>query len=78
MRRGGRARQGVPEAVGFDIEVKLATPDDLAATPAAEVERMVAPILAAVRSPAHAAPSAPPHPTTPVPAAARSPCMPRS
>jgi len=76
MRRGGRARQGVPEDVGFDIEVKLATPDNLAATPAAEVERMVAPILAAVRSPAHAAPCAPMHPAHTHPSAARSPRAP--
>ena len=42
-------RQGVPESVGFDIEVKMTTPDDLAATPAAEVERMVSATLAMVR-----------------------------
>lgn len=33
------------EHVGFDIEVKMATPDDLAETHAEEIERMVAPIL---------------------------------
>ena len=42
-------RQGVPESVSFDIEVKMTTPDDLAATPAAEVERMVSATLAIVR-----------------------------
>ncbi len=78
-RPGGCARQGVSEAVGFDIEVKLATPDDLAATPAAEVERMVAPILAAVRAPAHAATLLRQHTLpTPIPAASRSPCLARS
>lgn len=35
--------------MGFDIEVKMTTPDDLAATPAAEVERMVSASLAIVR-----------------------------
>ena len=38
----------LPPSVGFDIEVKMATPDDLAVTPPGEVERVVAPVLAAV------------------------------
>jgi glycerophosphodiester phosphodiesterase len=33
---------------GFDIEIKLATPDDMAVTPPSEVERMVDNILGAV------------------------------
>jgi glycerophosphodiester phosphodiesterase len=37
--------EGLPPELGFNIEVKMATPDSLAVTPAAEVERMVAPIL---------------------------------
>ncbi|KAI8464758.1 MAG: PLC-like phosphodiesterase [Monoraphidium minutum] len=37
----------LPPGVGFDIEVKMATPDELAVTPPSEVERVVAPILAA-------------------------------
>ncbi|KAK9830606.1 hypothetical protein WJX81_004355, partial [Elliptochloris bilobata] len=40
--------KGVPESVGFDIEVKMTTPDNLPAAPAAEVERMVSAILATV------------------------------
>lgn len=43
------AHQGVPESVGFDIEVKMTTPDNLPAAPAAEVERMVSAILDTVR-----------------------------
>ncbi|KAI8473547.1 MAG: PLC-like phosphodiesterase [Monoraphidium minutum] len=38
----------LPPGVGFDIEVKMATPDTLAVTPPEEVERVIAPILAAV------------------------------
>jgi len=38
----------LPPGVGFDIEVKMATPDDLAVTSADEVDRVVGPILAAV------------------------------
>lgn len=38
----------LPPGVGFDIEVKMATPDDLAVTPADEVMRVVGPILDAV------------------------------
>lgn len=36
------------EHVGFNIEVKMATPDDLARTPDEEIERMVRPILEVV------------------------------
>jgi len=43
------AHQGVPESVGFDIEVKMTTPDNLPAAPTAEVERMVSAILDTVR-----------------------------
>ena len=42
--------QGVDQSVGFDIEVKMATPPELAVTPPQEVERMVAPILEAVQA----------------------------
>ncbi len=42
--------QGVDRSVGFDIEVKMATPPELAVTPPQEIERMVAPILEAVQS----------------------------
>ena len=42
--------QGVDQSVGFDIEVKMATPPELAITPPQEVERMVTPILEAVQS----------------------------
>jgi glycerophosphodiester phosphodiesterase len=35
----------VPAEVGFDIEVKMATPDTLARTPATEIDRMLGPIL---------------------------------
>jgi glycerophosphodiester phosphodiesterase len=42
--------QGVDPSIGFDIEVKMATPPDLAVTPGQEVERMVAPILATVQA----------------------------
>lgn len=38
----------MPAGVGFDIEVKMATPDHVAVTPAAEVDRVVGPILAAL------------------------------
>ena len=38
--------QGVPEGIGFDIEVKMATPADQPQTSPEELERMVAPILA--------------------------------
>jgi glycerophosphodiester phosphodiesterase len=38
----------LPPHVGFDIEVKLATPDDLPATPAEEVERIVTAVLGGV------------------------------
>ena len=44
------APQGVDPSIGFDIEVKMATPPDLAATPPREIERMVAPILATVKA----------------------------
>jgi glycerophosphodiester phosphodiesterase len=37
--------EGLPPELGFNIEVKMATPDSMAVTPAAEVERMVGPIL---------------------------------
>lgn len=36
--------------MGFDIEVKMATPAELAVTPPQEVERMVRPILKAVEA----------------------------
>ncbi|GBF91679.1 glycerophosphodiester phosphodiesterase [Raphidocelis subcapitata] len=36
----------LPPGVGFDIEVKMATPRELAVTPAAEVDRVVGPVLA--------------------------------
>ena len=42
--------QGVDQSVGFDIEVKMATPPGLAVTPQQEVERMVTPILEAVQA----------------------------
>lgn len=35
----------VPETVGFDIEVKMAVPNTVERTPAAEIERCVGPIL---------------------------------
>jgi glycerophosphodiester phosphodiesterase len=38
----------IPPDVAFDIEVKMATPDDLAVTPTEEVDRMVSTTLAAV------------------------------
>lgn len=37
--------QGVEPSVGFDIEVKMATPPDVPVTPAHEVDRMVIAIL---------------------------------
>jgi hypothetical protein len=42
--------QAVDASVGFDIEVKMATPPELAVTPQAEVDRMVVPILQAIQS----------------------------
>lgn len=39
---------GVPVSVGFDIEVKMTTPDTVERTPGAEVRRVVDPILAVV------------------------------
>lgn len=42
--------QAVDPSVGFDIEVKMATPPELAVTPAQEVDRMVGPILQAVQA----------------------------
>lgn len=42
--------QGVDQSVGFDIEVKMATPPEVAVTPPQEVERMVTPILEAVQA----------------------------
>ena len=42
--------QGVDHSVGFDIEVKMAMPAELAVTPPQEVERMVRPILKAVEA----------------------------
>ena len=42
--------QAVDLSVGFDIEVKMATPPELAVTPPQEVERMVTPILEAVQA----------------------------
>ena len=42
--------QAVDPSVGFDIEVKMATPPELAVTPPQEVERMVTPILEAVQA----------------------------
>jgi glycerophosphodiester phosphodiesterase len=38
----------LPPGVGFDIEVKMATPNDVAVTPAEEVARVVGPILETV------------------------------
>ncbi|KAF6264812.1 Glycerophosphoryl diester phosphodiesterase family-domain-containing protein [Scenedesmus sp. NREL 46B-D3] len=35
----------LPPQLAFNIEVKMATPDELAATPEAEIQRMVGPIL---------------------------------
>ncbi|PSC67608.1 Glycerophosphodiester phosphodiesterase GDE1 isoform B [Micractinium conductrix] len=40
----------IPPSVAFDIEIKMATPNDLAVTPPAEVERMVSATLAAVEA----------------------------
>ncbi|CAK0736854.1 hypothetical protein CVIRNUC_000814 [Coccomyxa viridis] len=42
--------EGVDDSVGFDIEVKMATPVELVVTPPQEVERMVGPILKAVEA----------------------------
>ncbi|CAL5218465.1 g148 [Coccomyxa viridis] len=42
--------KGVDQSVGFDIEVKMATPPELAVTPPQEIERMVTPILEAVQA----------------------------
>ena len=42
--------QGVDHSLGFDIEVKMATPTELAVTPPQEVERMVGPVLKAVEA----------------------------
>lgn len=42
--------QAVHPSVGFDIEVKMAMPAELAVTPPQEVERMVTPILEAVQA----------------------------
>lgn len=39
---------GLPSSVGFNIEVKMATPDDVMRTPAVEVERVVSSILQVV------------------------------
>lgn len=39
----------IPESVGFDIEVKMTTPDTEACTPPEEVDRVVTAILAEVR-----------------------------
>lgn len=39
---------GLPPSVGFDIEVKMTTPNTVAQTPTAEVRRVVDPILAVV------------------------------
>lgn len=39
---------GIPPHVAFDIEIKMATPDSVPATPPAEVDRMVDATLAAV------------------------------
>ncbi len=41
--------QRVPPHVGFDIEVKMTTPDDVLMTTPAEVDRMVDAILHEVR-----------------------------
>ena len=41
--------RGMPESVGFDIEVKMTTPDAEPHTAPQEVERMVTAILAEVR-----------------------------
>jgi glycerophosphodiester phosphodiesterase len=38
----------LPQQLAFNIEVKMATPDELAATPEAEIQRMVGPILEVV------------------------------
>jgi glycerophosphodiester phosphodiesterase len=38
----------LPSQLAFNIEVKMATPDELAATPEAEIQRMVGPILEVV------------------------------
>jgi glycerophosphodiester phosphodiesterase len=38
----------LPPQLAFNIEVKMATPDELAATPEAEIQRMVGPILEVV------------------------------
>ena len=42
--------QGVEPSVGFDIEVKMATPPDVPVTPAHEVDRMVIAILDQVQA----------------------------
>jgi hypothetical protein len=39
---------GIPAGVAFDLEIKMAVPDDVAVTPPAEVDRMVGATLAAV------------------------------
>lgn len=38
----------LPPGLAFNIEVKMATPDDLAVTPSSEIQRMVGPILEVV------------------------------
>lgn len=48
-RRLNEVFRHVPESVGFDIEVKMTTPDSAPATPPAEVARVVGAILAEVR-----------------------------
>lgn len=42
--------EGLPPSVAFDIEIKMATPDCVAFTPATEVDRMVSATLAAVEA----------------------------
>lgn len=42
--------QGVNPSIGFDIEVKMATPPSLAVTPQLEVDRMVNAILDQVQA----------------------------
>ncbi|EFN52895.1 hypothetical protein CHLNCDRAFT_138426 [Chlorella variabilis] len=39
---------GIPPSVAFDLEIKMAVPDDVVVTPAHEVDRMVSATLAAV------------------------------
>lgn len=41
---------GVPESIGFDVEIKMTTPDTVAATPPEEITRMLDAILPVVEN----------------------------